>query len=74
MQEIEHNSQNVYCTLQNAYVIRILGFGIVPLQKWKESRTPPPPKSFMCHIKWANLRAREADKERHLKFHCPLKN
>ena len=28
MQEIEYNSQNIYCTLQNVYVVVILGFGI----------------------------------------------
>lgn len=44
----------------------------------RHSPPPLPPQILhvlqMCHIKGANLRPREADKVRHLKFRCPPKN
>lgn len=72
MQKIEHNSQNIYCTLQNAHVIGYCAFAEVeknPLPSWQILHVLQ-----MCYIKWANLSAREADKVRHLKFCCPPKN
>lgn len=64
MQQIEHNSQNIYYTLQSVYVIITLGFEIVSLQKWKEKNRKFSMSYKMCQVKWANLKAREMQKKR----------
>lgn len=65
MQQIEHNSQNIYYTLQSVYVIITLGFEIVSSQKWKEKteNSPCPTRCVKLNgkiLKQERCRKREA--------------